>query len=76
MLNRGILRTVPSSPMRSGTSTMSGRSGWLSFQPLHAFLEHFISTKEQGFASLQGCLRCLASGIFLVKGHDGGTTPL
>jgi len=25
--------------------------GWLSFQPFHGFLEHFISTEEQGFAS-------------------------
>jgi len=28
--------------------------GWLCYQPFHAFLEHFMSTKEQGFPSYKG----------------------
>jgi uncharacterized LabA/DUF88 family protein len=41
--------------------------GWLSFQPLHAFLEHFISTKEQGFASYKVVYAAWHQGLFSSK---------
>lgn len=41
--------------------------GWLSFQPLHAFLEQFISTKEQGFASYKVVYASWHQGIFAAK---------
>ena len=41
--------------------------GWLSFHPLHAFLEHFISTKEQGFASYKVVYAAWHQGLFSSK---------
>ena len=41
--------------------------GWLSFQPLHAFLEHFISSKEQGFASYKVVYAAWHEGLFSSK---------
>ena len=41
--------------------------GWLSFQPFHAFLEQFISTKEQGFASYKVVYASWHQGIFPAK---------
>ena len=41
--------------------------GWLSFQPFHAFLEQFISTKEQGFASYKVVYASWHQGIFAAK---------
>jgi len=41
--------------------------GWLSFQPFHAFLEHFISTKEQGFASYKVVYAAWHQGLFSSK---------
>lgn len=43
------------------------KMGWLSFQPLHAFLEHFISTKEQGFASYKVVYAAWHQGLFSSK---------
>ncbi len=45
--------------------------GWLSFQPLHAFLEHFISTKEQGFASYKVVYAAWHQGLFSSKDATG-----
>ena len=41
--------------------------GWLSFQPFHPFLEQFISTKEQGFASYKVVYASWHQGIFPAK---------
>jgi len=41
--------------------------GWLSYQPFHAFLEHFISTKEQGFASYKVVYAAWHQGLFSSK---------
>ncbi len=41
--------------------------GWLSFQPLHAFLEKFIGTKEQGFASYKVVYAAWHQGLFSSK---------
>jgi len=41
--------------------------GWLSYQPLHAFLEHFISRKEQGFASYKVVHAAWHQGLFTSK---------
>lgn len=41
--------------------------GWLSFQPLHAFIEHFVSTKEQGFASYKVVYASWHQGLFSAK---------
>jgi len=41
--------------------------GWLSFQPFHAFLEHFISTKEQVFASYKVVYASWHQGLFSAK---------
>lgn len=41
--------------------------GWLSFQPFHTFLEHFISTKEQGFASYKVVYSAWHQGLFSSK---------
>jgi hypothetical protein len=41
--------------------------GWLSFHPFHAFLEHFISTKEQGFASYKVVYAAWHQGLFSTK---------
>lgn len=41
--------------------------GWLSFQRFHAFLEQFISTKEQGFASYKVVYASWHQGIFAAK---------
>jgi len=43
------------------------KTGWLSYQPLHAFLEHFISTKEQGFASYKVVYAAWHQGLFTTK---------
>lgn len=43
------------------------KAGWLRFQPLHAFLEHFVSTKEQGFASYKVVYAAWHQGLFTVK---------
>jgi uncharacterized LabA/DUF88 family protein len=43
------------------------QAGWLSFQPFHAFLEHFISTKEQGFASYKVVYASWHQGLFSSK---------
>lgn len=42
--------------------------GWLSYQPFHAFLEHFIRTKEQGFASYKVVYAAWHQGLFSAKG--------
>jgi len=44
------------------------KTGWLSFQPLQGFLEHFISTKEQGFASYKVVYAAWHQGLFPAKG--------
>ncbi len=44
-----------------------GKMGWLSFQPFHTFLEHFISTKEQGFASYKVVYAAWHQGLFSSK---------
>ena len=41
--------------------------GWLSFHPFHVFLEQFISTKEQGFASYKVVYASWHQGIFSGK---------
>lgn len=41
--------------------------GWLSFHPFHVFLEQFISTKEQGFASYKVVYASWHQGIFSAK---------
>ncbi len=41
--------------------------GWLSFQPFHAFLQDFISTKEQGFASYKVVYAAWHQGLFSTK---------
>jgi len=41
--------------------------GWLSYQPFHTFLEHFISTKEQGFASYKVVYAAWHQGLFSSK---------
>lgn len=41
--------------------------GWLSFQPFHAFLERFVSTKEQGFASYKVVYAAWHQGLFAAK---------
>jgi len=41
--------------------------GWLSFQPFHAFLEQFISTQEQSFASYKVVYASWHQGIFAAK---------
>ncbi|MBZ5515168.1 MAG: NYN domain-containing protein [Acidobacteriia bacterium] len=41
--------------------------GWLSFHPFHAFLEHFISTKEQGFASYKVVYAAWHQGLFSTR---------
>ena len=38
--------------------------GWLSYKPFHAFLEHFISTKEQCFASYKVVYAAWHQGLF------------
>jgi len=43
------------------------KSGWLSFQPFHGFLEHFISTREQGFASYKVVYAAWHQGLFSAK---------
>ena len=42
--------------------------GWLSFQPFHGFLEDFIGTMEQGFASYRVVYAAWHQGIFPAKG--------
>ncbi len=44
-----------------------GKAGWLSFLPFHSFLEHFISTKEQGFASYKVVYAAWHQGLFSTK---------
>jgi len=41
--------------------------GWLSFQPFHGFLEHFISTREQDFASYKVVYAAWHQGLFSAK---------
>jgi hypothetical protein len=41
--------------------------GWLSYQPFHALLEHFISTKEQDFASYKVVYAAWHQGLFTSK---------
>lgn len=41
--------------------------GWLSYRPFHAFVEHFISTKEQGFASYKVVSAAWHQGLFSSK---------
>lgn len=41
--------------------------GWLSYQPFHAFLEYFISTKEQGFAGYKVVYASWHQGLFSSK---------
>lgn len=41
--------------------------GWLSFQPLHTFLESFVSSKEQGFASYKVVYASWHQGMFSAK---------
>jgi uncharacterized LabA/DUF88 family protein len=41
--------------------------GWLSYHPFHAFLEHFISTKEQGFDSYKVVYAAWHQGLFSSK---------
>jgi uncharacterized LabA/DUF88 family protein len=41
--------------------------GWLAFQPFHAFLEQFISQKEQGFASYKVVYASWHQGLFASK---------
>ncbi len=41
--------------------------GWLSFQPLHGLIEHFMSTKEQGFASYKVVYAAWHQGLFSTK---------
>lgn len=41
--------------------------GWLSFEPFHAFLERFVSTKEQGFASYKVVYASWHQGLFSAK---------
>lgn len=43
------------------------KCGWLSFQPFHMFLEHFISTKEQGYASYRVVYAAWHQGLFTSK---------
>ena len=43
------------------------KCGWLSFQPFHTFLEHFISTKEQGHASYRVVYAAWHQGLFTSK---------
>lgn len=43
------------------------RVGWLSFQPFHAFLELFIRTKEQDFASYKVVYASWHQGLFSSK---------
>jgi uncharacterized LabA/DUF88 family protein len=46
--------------------------GWLSFQPLHAFLERFVSTKEQGFTSYKVVYASWHQGLFSCKDATEG----
>jgi len=41
--------------------------GWLSFQPFHAFLERFVTTKEQGFGSYKVVYASWHQGLFSAK---------
>jgi hypothetical protein len=41
--------------------------GWLSFQPLHTFLEEYMSKKEQGFSSYKVVYASWHQGMFTVK---------
>jgi uncharacterized LabA/DUF88 family protein len=41
--------------------------GWLSYRPLHAFLEQFISRKEQGFSSYKVVYATWHQGLFSSK---------
>ncbi len=41
--------------------------GWLSYQPFHSFLESFISTREQGFASYKVVYAAWHQGLFSAK---------
>ena len=41
--------------------------GWLRFQPFHSFLEQFIRTKEQGFASYKVVYAAWHQGLFSSK---------
>ena len=41
--------------------------GWLRFQPFHAFLEQFLRTKEQGFASYKVVYAAWHQGLFSSK---------
>jgi len=41
--------------------------GWLSYQPFHNFLEKFIGTKEQGFASYKVVYAAWHQGLFSSK---------
>lgn len=41
--------------------------GWLSFQPLHAFLEDFVRIKEQGFTSYKVVYASWHQGLFSGK---------
>ena len=41
--------------------------GWLSFQPFHGFIEQFIGTKEQGFASYKVVYAAWHQGLFTAK---------
>lgn len=43
------------------------KAGWLSFQPFHGFIENFVSTKEQGFASYKVVYAAWHQGLFSVK---------
>lgn len=43
------------------------KMGWLRHQPLHTFLEHFVSTKEQGFASYKVVYAAWHQGLFTSK---------
>jgi len=47
------------------------KCGWLSFQPFHTFLEHFISTKEQGYASYRVVYAAWHQGLFTSKDASG-----
>ncbi|MCY3022954.1 MAG: NYN domain-containing protein [Planctomycetota bacterium] len=42
--------------------------GWLSFQPFHGFLEQFVRTREQDFASYKVVYAAWHQGLFSSKG--------
>lgn len=46
--------------------------GWLSFQPFHSFIEHFVRTKEQGFASYKVVYASWHQGLFTAKDGTEG----